>query len=68
MGQRNKVLADDDEVAAQTGRTLGEWTQLIDDAGFTREQHDAIVRFLIDEHRLQLYWAHCIAHKHCDRK
>jgi len=61
------VLATDEELAEKTGRTRDEWFALLDENGFAEKKHGEAVEWLLDTHHLQLYWAHCIAHKYVRR-
>ena len=60
---RKKVLPSDEEIHEKTGIPITEWFRLIEQAGFLNEKHGKIVEWLLDEKKLQLFYAHAIAHK-----
>lgn len=65
MARGEKVTANDEELARATGKSADEWIKILKDLGFDRRDRTAIVKYLMDEYKLQMYWAHCISHKYC---
>jgi len=58
-----KVLPSDEEILQKTGIPINEWFSLIEQAGLSKDKHGKIVDWLLDEKKLQLFYAHAIAHK-----
>lgn len=65
MARGEKVIANDEEIIRATGRSVDEWVKLLQELGLDCRNRTAVVKHLLDECQLQLYWAHCIAHKYC---
>lgn len=58
-----KVLPTDEEIAEKTGKTLADWFALISSSVYGEKSHGEIVEWLLDEHKLSLFYAHAIGHK-----
>jgi hypothetical protein len=50
-------MAGDDAVRSATGRTAGDWVELLEAAGAAGWKHAAIARWLVDEHGVDGWWA-----------
>lgn len=63
MSRKRRTLADNAEVAAATGKSVADWSALLQSQVPPIVSFGAIVEHLTRGCGLQIYWAHCIAHK-----
>ena len=60
MAQQTQTISDQSLVAS-TGKTLAEWTKLMDDSGAREKPHAEIVRWLYDEgHVTESWWGQMV--------
>lgn len=63
-GRRRRIAepeVDDDAVSAATGRDWDAWVALVDDRPDTVEGHQALARWLADEHGVDAWWSQTVA-------
>lgn len=63
MSRKRRTLADNAEVAVATGKSVAEWAAVLRANNPPAVSFSAIVEHLIMDCGMQVYWAHCIAHK-----
>lgn len=63
MTRKKRTLADNAEVAAATGKSVADWAAMLQSQVPPAVSFSAIVEHLTRACGLQIYWAHCIAHK-----
>ncbi len=63
MSRKRRTLADNTEVAAATGKSVADWAAMLQAQVPPAISFSAIVEHLTRDCGLQIYWAHCIAHK-----
>jgi hypothetical protein len=66
MTHKKRHLADPPEILAATGRSIDEWASLLEEKGVDRGRAGEMANYLIDECKLQLFWAHTIAQRLAD--
>ncbi len=66
MTHKKRHLADPPEILAATGRSIDEWASLLKEKGVARERAGDMADCLMDEFKLQLFWAHTIAQRLAD--
>ena len=66
MSRKRRTLADNAEVVAATGKSVADWAAMLQSLAPPVISFSAIVDHLTRDCGLQIYWAHCIAHKLTD--
>jgi hypothetical protein len=63
MSRKRRTLADNAEVASATGKSVADWASVLKANTPPTVTFNEIVECLTKDYSLQIYWAHCIAHK-----
>jgi hypothetical protein len=66
MTHKKRHLAEPPDILAATGRSIDDWASLLKEKNVPRGCAGEMADYLIDECKLQLFWAHTIAQRLAD--